>query len=51
MQAHFRERMKAQCKEIEEYRLAVERDESRILSGDEAAREWIERFADTFVEK
>lgn len=45
----FRERMRSQCEEIERYRRAVLRDEGRELSPDEAAREWIERYAGSFA--
>ena len=45
----FRERMEEQCSQIEQYRLAVKRDEGRVLSADEAALEWIERYAEAFA--
>jgi hypothetical protein len=51
LQDIFQARMKSQCQAIERYRLAVERDEARVLSQDEAAQEWIERFAEVFVSK
>lgn len=41
----FRIRMENQCEEIEQYRLAVLRKDDRVLSPDEAALEWIERYA------
>jgi hypothetical protein len=40
--------MEDQCGLIERYRLEVKRKEGRCLSTDEAAREWIERFAEAF---
>lgn len=46
--AAFRARMVEQVCAIEEYRRQVFRDEGRILSRDEAAREWIGMFADRF---
>ena len=45
-QADFLARMEAQCHQIERYRLEVLRDEGRELSRDEAALEWIERYAE-----
>ncbi len=44
----FRLRMERQCSAIRAYRNAVLRDSGRRLSLDEAALEWIERFADSF---
>ena len=44
----FRTRMESQCHQIEQYRLALLRDSGILLSKDEAALEWIERFAETF---
>lgn len=44
----FRLRMESQCHQILRYRLQVLHDTGRLLSTDEAAREWIERFAATF---
>ena len=44
----FSERMEAQCCQIRRYRREVIRKEGRQLSPDEAALEWIERYADTF---
>lgn len=46
----FRLRMESQCHEIERYRLTQMRTEGRELSIDEAAREWIERFAAEFAD-
>lgn len=45
----FKARMEAQCYEVAKYRLAVARQEGRELTNDEAAFEWIGRYADTFV--
>ena len=50
-QRAFRARMDAQCEEIENYRLAVLRDEGRQLNMEQAAIEWIERFAESFASK
>lgn len=44
----FRARMRAQCEEIEAYRQRVMHTESRILSPDQAAQEWISRYAGSF---
>ncbi|MEZ5571895.1 MAG: hypothetical protein R3E64_07695 [Halioglobus sp.] len=44
----FRLRMESQCQHIHEYRLATLRESGRLLSPDEAAVEWIERYAATF---
>lgn len=44
----FRLRMERQCNHIKRYRLTILRERGRLLSADEAAREWIERFAATF---
>lgn len=41
--------MSAQCEAIEQYHRHVLRDEGRQLSLEEAAREWIDRFAETFA--
>jgi hypothetical protein len=49
-QEDFLARMKAQCHQIERYRLDVLRNEGRELSPDEAALEWIERYAEGFDE-
>ena len=40
--------MEAQCQLIRKYRSEVLRDEGRQLSYDEAALEWIERYAEGF---
>ena len=40
--------MDAQCEEIEKYRSAVFRDERRQLSLEQAAKEWIEKYAQYF---
>lgn len=42
-------RMQAQCRQIEQYRLAVMRDQGRRLSADEAALEWIANYAEEFA--
>ena len=47
-QQTFRTRMDAQREEIEKYRLAVIRDEHRQLSLEQAAMEWIEKYAEYF---
>tara|TARA_R110002073_G_scaffold11758_15_gene53068 strand:+ start:2674 stop:2850 length:177 start_codon:yes stop_codon:yes gene_type:complete len=44
----FRLRMESQCNQIKRYRLKILRESGRLLSADEAAIEWIERFAATF---
>lgn len=44
----FRLRMKSQCQQIMKYRLQVLRESGRLLSCDEAAVEWIERFAASY---
>lgn len=44
----FSTRMIEQICYIEQYRKTVSRNEGRTLSSDEAATEWIARFADTF---
>ncbi|MCB1690817.1 MAG: hypothetical protein KDI33_20130 [Halioglobus sp.] len=44
----FRLRMESQCHQIKRYRLEVLRESGRLLSSDEAAMEWIARFAATF---
>lgn len=46
--AAFRLRMERQCHQIRLYRLALLRDGGRLLSPDEAAIEWIDRYAATF---
>lgn len=47
-QEAFRLRMESQCHQIKQYRLAILRESGRLLSPDEAALEWIERYAATF---
>ena len=47
-QASFRKRMEAQCGQIEHYRATVMYSEGRFLSQNEAALEWIERYANAF---
>lgn len=44
----FRMRMESQCRQIKRYRLQVFRDSGRLLSVDDAALEWIARFAASF---
>ncbi|MGH7447358.1 MAG: PilZ domain-containing protein [Longimicrobiales bacterium] len=46
--AAFRARMVEQVCSIESYRRRVEAEEGRILSRDEAAQEWIEKYAGRF---
>jgi hypothetical protein len=41
--------MEAQCCQIRRYQREVIRKEGRELSPDEAALEWIERYADSFT--
>ena len=47
-QEAFRLRMLNQCRLIGEYRQAVLKETGRLLTLDEAAQEWIERYAATF---
>ncbi|MEM8561324.1 MAG: hypothetical protein AAGF57_03780 [Pseudomonadota bacterium] len=47
----FAERMHAQCCEIRRYQQDVMRNEGRSISQDEAALEWIERFAEAFAQE
>ncbi|MEM6582823.1 MAG: hypothetical protein AAF699_16195 [Pseudomonadota bacterium] len=47
----FAERMHAQCCEIRRYQQDVIRNEGRNISQDEAALEWIERFAEAFSQE
>lgn len=47
-QDRFCVRMVEQLCYIEDYRLQVEREEGRTLSSEQAADEWIARFADQF---
>ena len=45
----FRVRMEAQCSRIERYRQALVQKEGRPVGQDEAAQEWIERYAESFA--
>ena len=45
----FQQRMQAQCDRIRRYRDQVLREQGRALSYDEAAMEWIERYAEGFA--
>jgi hypothetical protein len=47
-QDRFCIRMVEQLCYIEDYRLQVEREQGRQLTSEQAAKEWIERFADQF---
>ncbi|NQX89534.1 MAG: hypothetical protein HRT77_12815 [Halioglobus sp.] len=47
-QEAFRLRMLNQCCHIRDYRQAVLKNTGRLLTPDEAAMEWIERYAATF---
>ena len=47
-QDEFQLRMENQCLQIKKYRRAMLRECGRLLSPDEAALEWIERYAATF---
>lgn len=47
-QDRFSLRMVEQLCYIEDYRMQVEREEGRRLTSEQAALEWIERFADQF---
>ncbi len=47
-QDRFSVRMVEQLCYIEDYRMQVAREEGRQLSSEQAAQEWIERFADQF---
>lgn len=42
-------RMQAQCERIRRYRDQVLREQGRALTYDEAALEWIERYAEVFA--
>ena len=44
----FRLRMEQQCRQIKQYRQSMLRECGRLLSPDEAALEWIERYAASF---
>lgn len=46
----FKARMLAQLGQIERYRVNVRNNEGRELSQDEAAREWIELYAEPFAQ-
>lgn len=48
VQDAFRLRMEQQCHQIRQYRQSMLRECGRLLSPDEAALEWIERYAATF---
>ena len=45
----FQTRMRDQCQQIERYRLELLRNEGRLLSQGEAARQWIDRYAEHFA--
>lgn len=45
----FKARMEAQCFQVERYRMALLINEGRRLTPDEAAVEWISRFAEAFA--
>lgn len=47
----FQGRMEAQCNEIRKYRQQLLENEGRQLSYDEAALEWVERYAELFARK
>ncbi|MDG2046649.1 MAG: hypothetical protein P8J79_05470 [Halioglobus sp.] len=47
-QDEFRLRMESQCLQINKYRRQMLQECGRLLSPDEAALEWIERYAATF---
>ncbi|MFT4822613.1 MAG: hypothetical protein ACJAUG_000634 [Halioglobus sp.] len=49
-QGAFRARMQAQCFQVERYRMALLINEGRRLTPDEAALEWITRFAKAFAD-
>lgn len=46
----FKARMLAQFGQIERYRVNVQHNEGRELSQDEAAREWIDLYAEVFAQ-
>jgi tryptophan synthase alpha subunit len=48
-QSAFQSRMEAQCKQIDQYRLRVMQGEGRDLSQNQAALEWIDLYADSFI--
>ena len=45
----FLARMESQCFQIQRYRWKTRLVEGRLLSEDEAAREWIQRYAAAFA--
>lgn len=45
----FLQRMEYQCFQIERYRWKTRLVEGRVLSEDEAAQEWIQRYAAEFA--
>lgn len=49
-ESEFRMRMVEQVCHIEHYKKEILKKEGRLLSGDEAALEWIERYAKDFPE-
>ena len=51
MRDAFEDRMEAQCSHIRQYRQEVIHREGRLLSYDEAALEWIERYDEGFAQK
>ena len=46
----FKARMVAQFCQIEDYKRTIQQTEGRSLSSEEAAREWIGRFAEEFAD-
>ncbi|MFV0276860.1 MAG: hypothetical protein ACK5HY_06710 [Parahaliea sp.] len=48
-QEAFRAHMAGQCREIRKYRIRVMRTERRWLTLDEAAEEWIARYAEEYA--
>lgn len=48
-QEAFQTRMRDQCQQIERYRLELMRNEGRLLSHGEAARQWIDRYAEYYA--
>ena len=44
----FRQRMEAQCAQIERHRLKMMQQQGRVLSDNEAAIDWIEHHAEAF---
>ncbi|MCB1853994.1 MAG: hypothetical protein H6988_10225 [Pseudomonadales bacterium] len=48
--AQFVARMESQCFQIQRYRWHARLVEGRALSEDEAAREWIQRYAANFAQ-